>query len=312
MSTMYRLVNNVTSDTSAVGYDTWQTVAGGIIYYAPNSWGEDTNPFQLELQEEIKLPPPKNMIHPQLYFSYVKSKLKKNERKFLEDQIGKLNEMLKNCQEIQQDGLKEELENRMFFVIQDWELLALGIDTYILKNDIEKFRYKIISNRSISFNKLEEFPREIPKDIRNKIKKYQNLDIFSEYWILYYDSATPVKTNETKIKEKDPIVFGTLESDPDRFYFIADWEDEYCDLTLDIFITKYKRKHKKYNPGKLEEFKREQFDNIIEKVKARQKRLKNTSSSTWKNLLKEEQESKNKQERGKTLLKRVKEKLNKG
>ena len=48
-------------------------------------------------------------------------------------------------------------------------------------------------------------------------------------------------------REKDPILFGTFQNEEskfilDRFYYIADWVDEYCDLTLDKLINELKDK----------------------------------------------------------------------
>ena len=46
---------------------------------------------------------------------------------------------------------------------------------------------------------------------------------------------------EKERREKDPILFGTFQNQSnrtviDRFYYIGDWEDEYCDLTLDKMV----------------------------------------------------------------------------
>jgi len=38
-------------------------------------------------------------------------------------------------------------------------------------------------------------------------------------------------TEKEKEKAKDPILFGVMKNSR-NLYFIADWEDEYCDLTL--------------------------------------------------------------------------------
>lgn len=285
--------NWTTISSTSSGWS-WDTNLGGTLTindsYISGTISLDGGTISLNNSEFV--PDNKNKIHPRLYFSFVKSKLKKNERKFLEDQIAKLNEMLFEAKEINQQGLYEQLAERIFFAVQDWELLAIGIDTYLERKDVEKFRYHIVSNRPVSFTELEEFPRTIPKEIRAEIKKYQDKNVFDKYWILYYDSATPVKTNEKKIKERDPIVFGTLDSDPDRLYFIADWEDEHCDLTLDVFIAKYKRKHKKSPEAKLEEFKPETFKGIIKEVKDRKQRLNATKRDTWEKLLEEEQKTK--------------------
>ena len=39
-------------------------------------------------------------------------------------------------------------------------------------------------------------------------------------------------TPEEKSKMKDPILFGFIK-ETRRLYFVADWEDEHCDLTFD-------------------------------------------------------------------------------
>ena len=57
-----------------------------------------------------------------------------------------------------------------------------------------------------------------------------------------------VKTEQIR---KDPILFGTFEQKIngiydicDRFYYIGDWEDEYCDLTLTKMVQKMSEKGK--------------------------------------------------------------------
>jgi len=39
----------------------------------------------------------------------------------------------------------------------------------------------------------------------------------------------------TEEDKKDPIAFGKIE-ETDRYYFITDWEDEFCDLTLEDIV----------------------------------------------------------------------------
>ena len=48
-------------------------------------------------------------------------------------------------------------------------------------------------------------------------------------------------------REKDPILFGTFQDAAtrtivERFYFIGDWVDEYCDLTLDKMVATVQEK----------------------------------------------------------------------
>ena len=49
-------------------------------------------------------------------------------------------------------------------------------------------------------------------------------------------------------RDKDPILFANIFTDgkvSPRMYFIGDWVDDYCDLTLDKMITEISKKEKK-------------------------------------------------------------------
>ena len=51
-------------------------------------------------------------------------------------------------------------------------------------------------------------------------------------------------------REKDPILFGAIMDGDvcfDRLYFICDWTDEFCDLTLDQLAEKWDKIHEKEN-----------------------------------------------------------------
>jgi hypothetical protein len=37
---------------------------------------------------------------------------------------------------------------------------------------------------------------------------------------------------ERKTRESDPVLFGVIEGRR-RLYYVGDWDDEFCDLTLD-------------------------------------------------------------------------------
>jgi hypothetical protein len=55
------------------------------------------------------------------------------------------------------------------------------------------------------------------------------------------------KQVEKERQAKDPIVFGAFLNEEsrtviDRFYYLGDWEDEYCNLTLDKMVNETKDK----------------------------------------------------------------------
>jgi hypothetical protein len=71
--------------------------------------------------------------------------------------------------------------------------------------------------------------------------RLDELKIFDNYVIMHYDpdgvnsSMTDEEVEEAK---KDPILFGVIAGSR-KLYYIGDWVDEYCDLTLDAFIDEF-------------------------------------------------------------------------
>ena len=70
--------------------------------------------------------------------------------------------------------------------------------------------------------------------------------VFDNYVILHFDKtgdATEMTVKE-KEKAKDPILFGVTKYSRKLFY-VADWTDEYCDLTLEKFLKQLKQEQPK-------------------------------------------------------------------
>jgi hypothetical protein len=63
------------------------------------------------------------------------------------------------------------------------------------------------------------------------------LKIFDNYVILHFDpeGKSTQLTEEEIRRKKDPILFGVF-GESRRLYFIGDWKDEFCDLTLEELI----------------------------------------------------------------------------
>jgi hypothetical protein len=63
------------------------------------------------------------------------------------------------------------------------------------------------------------------------------LEVFDNYVVLYYDPEGTVykETAYEEAKRRDPIIFGVIAGSK-KLYYVADWIDEYCDLTLDAFV----------------------------------------------------------------------------
>ena len=127
------------------------------------------------------------------------------------------------------------------------------------------------------------------------------------------------KTNKQNIKEKDPILFGTLDYEPDKLYFIADWIDEYCDLTLDKFVQTIKKNDPEYELDGIDELDEEYIQRMVKESRERFVRLKETDPGTYKKLMVDEDmsylkklEKKESQEQKKTLREIISQRLKKG
>ncbi len=124
------------------------------------------------------------------------------------------------------------------------EIIKLGINTFVYRDDIEEYIDNIAKD-TVKIIELENYEREIPDEI---VKAYEKVkDIFSQAYVVFTDYTGKVEKQIAKERrEKDPILFGTFQDKIsqtliDRFYFIGDWEDEYCDLTLDKMVNETKQ-----------------------------------------------------------------------
>lgn len=161
------------------------------------------------------------------------------------------------------------------------ELVELGITTYVSKSDVEDF-IDNVSDDTVKIIELERYPREIPDEICEIIPKVKN--IFDKMYIVYTDyTGKQERKIAQESKDKDPILFGVFEDARtgtivDEWYYLGDWVDEYCDLTLEKMISTMESKNKPniakeiYTPKDLDELKA--MVNSIEK---------DSNGNTWVN-----------------------------
>ena len=119
------------------------------------------------------------------------------------------------------------------------EIVKMGITTFIYRDDIEEYIDNIAKD-VVKIIELEKYEREIPDEIVAVIAQVK--DKFDQLYVLFTDYTGKVERQvEKERRAKDPILFGTFQNEKtktiiDRFYFLGDWEDEYCDLTLDKMV----------------------------------------------------------------------------
>ena len=180
-------------------------------------------------------------VTPSHYFEYVKglkNKLDTEEWQLIIDNILK---MIDTCKITGQTEMSKNLAHQADLALRELKAANKGFDIYVLRKDIESYIDKV-EGKAINIIELSRYEREIPKDIIMKIVAAK--DIFDEFYIIFTDYTKETSKKVAKERrDKDPILFGafldkTADSKTkvyveDRLFFIADWVEEKCDLTLE-------------------------------------------------------------------------------
>lgn len=181
----------------------------------------------------------KKGLDPQEYFDYVKSMKRTCTDSYLTSFENIIQKELAKAMSMGQNFMVRRLAYTAGVVTKERELVKRGIDCFVLKDSIEEL-IKLMQPKVVKVIELENYPRTIPDDISEKVAELKKLELFDNFYVLFTDYTGKVAREVEKQQiRKDPIIFGAFEHKidnfwdvSDRFYFIGDWEDEYCDLTL--------------------------------------------------------------------------------
>lgn len=137
-----------------------------------------------------------------------------------------------NARKAGQQALFEQLSAGLNANRMESQLLAIGLPKYIVEADIVTFYKKC--KRGLRLDWVRNFTRTIPQNILDTKERADTLGIFDNYVVLHYDPEAKAyaETNQEKEARKDPILFGLMQGRR-ILYFVGDWIDEFCDLTLD-------------------------------------------------------------------------------
>lgn len=146
---------------------------------------------------------------------------------------------IERAESMGQKALVDQLLSGMFIAKYESLLRASGYDKSITESQLVEFIKK--TKKGVQLSYIKNFARNIPENVIEKKKEVDNLYIFDNYCVLYYDPSKKAfsQTSEEKEKERrrkaDPILFGMITGSR-KLYYIADWIDEFCDLTLEEFL----------------------------------------------------------------------------
>lgn len=170
------------------------------------------------------------------FFSEVHGLVENEEAEKYINRIAEYIECIGYTETTGQVALKEKLIKGLIVNKLESVLYAKGM--YKVINEDVIVRLAQNAPKPLSLDYIENYVRNIPIEAIKKKIEADNLQVFDNYCILHYDEngesyAMTDKEKEREIqKRKDPIMFGLINGS-NKLYFIADWIDEYCDLTFE-------------------------------------------------------------------------------
>lgn len=131
-----------------------------------------------------------------------------------------------------QTALVEKLEANVEGVRTEAQLVAIKLRKYLTEEQLVAFVKK--AKKGLRLDWLKNFTRVVPSSVIKTKEAADDRKVFDNYVVLHYDpdAKSWAETQEEKERRKDPILFGVMRGRR-RLYFVGDWTDEYCDLTLD-------------------------------------------------------------------------------
>ena len=168
------------------------------------------------------------------FFSMVKASSKESVATY-RDRVSDYLKSIHNAVTVGQTALVEDLLRGL--VTNKYESVLFAEGLYYVVNEQRMVSFVKQCEKGIKLEYVKNFTRPMPQDVVDKIAKINQLEVFDNYVVLYYDPEGKVykETAREEAKRKDPIVFGVI-AGSEKLYYIADWVDEYCDLTLEAFI----------------------------------------------------------------------------
>ena len=130
-----------------------------------------------------------------------------------------------------QTALVEKLQGGLDAFRGESQLVAVGLTRYVEEQDLVRF-YKQ-SDRGLRLDWVRNFTRIIPDAVLETKLRCDELKVFDNYVVLHYDPEAKsfAETEAERAKRRDPILFGVIRGST-ALYFVGDWIDELCDLTL--------------------------------------------------------------------------------
>ena len=219
---------------------------------------------------------------PSQYFNFLKKLKGKIKDETVSTAIAAAQDLLQTCVVTGQKALAENLMVKLELLLRERNAIAHGYDTVINRVDLEAWTLDIYEKAKkedkpnpIHIIELKNYSRTIPDDVIEKVGDARNF--FDMLYVAYTDyTGETVRKVEKEKRDKDPIIFGAFlvnsehgnRIPAEHLFYITDWVDDFCDLTMDQVIKTYKEATKKDIVLNNEEIATIDIKKIKEQIKA--------------------------------------------
>lgn len=175
----------------------------------------------------------KNLVKPIVVFKFLKENFKPIERRVLNSRLERISQILESTAITNQIALKEKIEEKFAKLLREQEMFSCGFDKFFERSILQAF-VDSVKEKAIKITPIKNYIRLIPKKVREKMDIAREKNLFDDYVVIHCDPENKA-IEKTQEEKKDPILCGVIKQSS-RYYFIGDWQDELCDLTMDTIL----------------------------------------------------------------------------
>lgn len=211
--------------------------------------------MEIEPIKGMKVGVNKDAVEPEEYFTILKGSIGVLTESELDQQLHMVASEIISARKNGQTTLADKLEFYAEAMIRERAAIKMGYDQFVSRSALEKNIDKVTPRNGVKLIELERYQRFIPERAGEKIRSARELGLFDDYLILFTDlTGKDYASPEEKkfvARNRDPICFGYFKKTTkagdrgkdfvaetfSRLYVVADWADDFCDLTWDRLIT---------------------------------------------------------------------------
>jgi len=179
-----------------------------------------------------------HVLNPIKFFQDIKKVNKQLDENSLKMEMRTTIAIMREVEKVKQQALAQQLTKEKERIQRELILCHHGYK-YLDEEDIINYCKK--DPKDIKLDWIKNFTRIIPQKSMQLIDDAlllsmttkEKIRLFDNIVIMHYDPKQNGSqlTEKEKEKKRDPIAFGVMKCST-RLYFITDWTDEHCDLTL--------------------------------------------------------------------------------